>query len=80
MRYVRQAQEQITMLTNRFKALEDVVAQLPPETQDTLAATLEDALRQMRQGEPIIAADDLAAAITRALERHGASLEYLKDK
>ncbi|HEY8326530.1 MAG TPA: hypothetical protein VIG77_18705 [Ktedonobacterales bacterium] len=67
------------MLTNRFKALEDVVAQLPPETQDTLAATLEDALRQMSQGEPAPAAD-IAAVIERALARHAASLEYLKDK
>lgn len=67
------------MLTNRFKALEYVVAQLPPETQDTLAATLEDALRHMQHGEPVADAD-LTAAVERALEQHAASLEYLKDK
>ncbi|HEX2350485.1 MAG TPA: hypothetical protein VHI51_18765 [Ktedonobacterales bacterium] len=67
------------MLTDRFKALEEAVAQLPPDAQDTLAATLENALRQMQQDGPAIDAD-VAAAIERALERHAASLEYLKDK
>lgn len=67
------------MLTDRFKALEEAVAQLPPDAQDTLAATLEDALRQLRQNGPAIDAD-VAAAIERALAAHAASLEYLKDK
>lgn len=70
------------MLTERFKALEAAIAELPPETQDSLAATLEDALlklRQSEQGAPVVAAD-VAAAIERALDQHAASLEYLKDK
>lgn len=70
------------MLTERFKALEAAIAELPPETQDSLAATLEDALlklRQSEQGAPVVAAD-VAAAIERTLDQHAASLEYLKDK
>lgn len=70
------------MLTERFKALEEAIAELPPETQDSLAATLEDALLKLRQGAqgaPVVSAD-VAAAIERALDQHAASLEYLKDK
>jgi len=67
------------MLTGRFKALEEAIAQLPADAQDTLAASLEVALRQMQQDGPAIGAD-VAAAIERALDQHVASLEYLKDK
>lgn len=67
------------MLTDRFKALKEAVAQLPPDAQDTLAAALEGALLQLQQDGPAIDAD-VAAAIERALERRAASLEYLKDK
>jgi hypothetical protein len=67
-------QERTIMLTDRFKALEEAVAQLPADAQDTLAASLEDALRQMQQDGPA------SAAIERALDQHAASLEYLKDE
>jgi hypothetical protein len=66
------------MLTNRFKAIEGVVAQLPPDQQDALAAALEDALKVI-QASPAVSAE-VRAAMDRALERHTASLQYLKDK
>ncbi len=67
------------MLTNRFKALEDAIAQLPPDVQDKLAEALEDALRQATITAPL-AAPEVRAAIDRALERHAASVQYLQDK
>lgn len=72
-------QERTTMLTDRFKALEEAVAQLPPDAQDTLAAALENALRQLQKDGPVIDTD-MAAAIERALAAHAASLDYLRDK
>ncbi len=67
------------MLIDRFKAHEDQVAKLPPDQQEALAATLEDALREVER-KPTPVASDVRAAIERALERHAASLLYLKDK
>ena len=67
------------MLTNRFKALEDAIAQLPPDVQDNLAAALEDALHQAKLTAPLVA-PEVRAAIDRALEQHVASVQYLQDK
>lgn len=73
------------MLTDRFKSLERLIAQLPPDLQDELAAALEEALadvsmeaEQGTQAAPLEA--DVRAAIDRALAQHAASLQYLKDK
>lgn len=67
------------MLTDRFKALEEQIARLPPEQQDALAAAIEDALRGAPHA-PMPVASDVRAAIERALEAHAASLLYLKDR
>lgn len=67
------------MLTNRFKALEDAIAQVPPDVQDRLAEALDDALRQAAVTAPLVA-PDVRAAIDRALEQHTASVQYLQDK
>lgn len=65
------------MLTDRFRALADEIAKLPPSVQDALAAAIEDALRK-RPTPPL--APDVRAAMDRALEQHAASLLYLKDR
>lgn len=67
------------MMTDRFKAVVDIAAQLAPETQDQLAAALEDALRHTTQPVPSLALD-VRAAFERAMAEHAATLEYLKDK
>ncbi len=68
------------MLTDRFKALEQAIAQLPPDAQDALAEVLEAALRQAPQNKSPLVPADTQAAIERALAQHAASLRYLKDK
>jgi hypothetical protein len=67
------------MMTDRFKAVVDIAAQLAPETQDQLAAALEEALRHTTQLIPSLA-PDVRAAFERAMTEHAATLEYLKDK
>ncbi|HST87269.1 MAG TPA: hypothetical protein VLJ14_02735 [Ktedonobacterales bacterium] len=67
------------MMTDRFKAVVDIAARLAPETQDQLAAALEDALRHATQPVPSLA-PDVRAAFERAMAEHAATLEYLKDK
>ncbi len=67
------------MLTDRFKALEKIIEQLPPEVQNALADALEGPLsRVTRVPSPL--ASDVRAAIDRALAQHAATLRYLKDK
>ena len=68
------------MLTDRFKALEQAIEQLPPDAQDALAEILEAALRQAPHGKPLAVTADTQAAIERALAQHAASLRYLKDR
>lgn len=74
------------MLTDRFKALERLIGQLPPDLQDKLAAALEDALAEVSTGAeratqaPPPVEADVRASIDRALAQHAASLQYLKDK
>jgi len=67
------------MMTDRFKAVVDIAARLAPETQDQLAAALEDALRQATQQVPSLS-PEVRAAFERAMEEHATTLEYLKDK
>ncbi len=74
------------MITNRLRSAVDPAAQLPPETQDALASALEQALDAAveRAGAattpPPILSTEVRDAFEQVLQRHAASLAYLKDR
>jgi hypothetical protein len=70
------------MMTRRFQEFAERIGQLPPSTQDELAASLEAVLaRAAADTSPI---PELAAEVRSALERvlheHAESITYLKDR
>lgn len=75
------------MITDRLRSAVDRAAQLPPETQDALAGALEHALDIAAQatalsspGHTPTLAPEVRAAFERVIQRHAASLAYLKDR
>ena len=73
------------MMTERFRAVVDRAAQLPPETQDRLADALAEVLDQVtdkpeQPSSPPSLAPDVRVALERVLARHAESLEYLKGR
>jgi hypothetical protein len=76
------------MITDRLRSAVDRAAQLPPETKDALASALEQALDAAveRAGvgaattPPPILSPEVRDAFEHVLERHAASLAYLKDR
>ena len=67
------------MMTERFRTAVDSAAQLPPATQDQLAAALEEAIKQVTRPVPQMS-PDVRRAFEQAMREHEATLEYLKDK
>ena len=67
------------MLTEQLQAAMDALKELPPETQDRIAAALRDLLRQPRSG-PDIVRPEVIAAFEQAMANSTAALDYLRDK
>jgi hypothetical protein len=67
------------MMTDRFQAVVDTAAQLPPEVQDELAAALEETLKRITQPVPPMA-PGVRVVFEQVVRDHAADLAYLKDK
>lgn len=67
------------MMTDRFKAVVDAVGQLPPDTQNRIAAAVEEVLRQTAQPVPPMS-PDVRVEYERVLPDLAATFAYLKDK
>lgn len=67
------------MITDRFQAVVDAAAQLPPEVQDELATALEETIKRVTQPVPEMS-PDVRAVFEQVLREHAADLAYLRDK
>lgn len=67
------------MLTEQLQAAIEALKDLPPETQDRIAAALRDLLRQPPTGSDLIR-PDVIAAFEQAMTHSTAALDYLRDK
>ena len=67
------------MLTEQLQSAIDALKNLPPETQDRIAAVLRDLLDQPPIGSDVVRLE-VIAAFERALTHSTAALDYLRDK
>lgn len=70
------------MMTRRFQEVAERIGQLPPSTQDELAASLEAVLaRAAVEASPIPElAAEVRSVFERVLDEHAESIAYLKDR